>query len=136
MAFSLISFMVGEVILIEKALVSPIDLKLFPEINPESFLDLKKKQFQILEEDSTAIELNEEESLLLYLLVDIVCRCFVSEANLFLEKRANDVMSIDKEEYKAVRLSYIHFAENLISDINHKFEKSTKFADARDRLSI
>lgn len=134
MAFSLITFMVGEVLFIEKAIACPVDVNKFPEINEDDFLSLKQKQLEILNKAEKVV-LDEEESLLLYLLVDIVCRCFVGDANIFLEERAAQIMEIGKEEYKQVRHSYIHYAQSLITEINNKFDKSTKFIDARARLS-
>ena len=48
MAFSLISFMVGEIVVIEKAIRSPLDLDKFPELSEEDFLHLKAHQLEIL----------------------------------------------------------------------------------------
>lgn len=134
MAFSLITFMIGEVVLIEKAIRCPLDTDKFQELNEEDFLNLKSHLLQILG-DTEVVELDEFDSVLLYLLVDIACKCFVSDSNLILEQRANDIMEIPKEEYNQVRHSYIHYAQSLINEMNTKFEKSPAFINVRARLA-
>lgn len=126
--------MVGEIVFIEQAIKSPVNLEQFPEVNESDFLDLKDKQLSILKE-AEEVELDEEESLLLYLIVDVVCRCFVSDANTLLEERALTIMDIGPEEYNKVRHSYIHYAQDLLGEMNTKFSKSEKFKDLHDRLS-
>ena len=81
------------------------------------------------------IKLNVEESLLLYLIVDMVCKCFVSDANVVLRKKAKENMEIGIEEYKQVSLSYIHYAQSLLQEMNQKFDGNPTFDDVHDKLS-
>jgi hypothetical protein len=131
-AFTLITFLVGE-LLITKEIESPTRLENFPELDTTSFNNLKTYTMQNLN-TKNEVNLSENQSVLLYLIVDTVCKCMVNETNLILEKRAMYFMEIDAEEYKQVRMSYLFYAQNFISEMNQKFEKSSLFQETRAKL--
>jgi len=44
-------------------------------------------------------------------------------------------MEIGTEEYKQVSLSYIHYAQSLLQEMNQKFDGNPTFDDVHDKLS-
>jgi len=132
-AFTLISFMVGELIF-DGTIEPPVKVSKYPNLDRDHFYELGTKMMgHIAMKDE--IKLNVEESLLLYLIVDMVCKCFVSDANLVLREKAKENMEIGTEEYKQVSLSYIHYAQSLLQEMNQKFDGNPTFDDVHDKLS-
>ena len=132
-AFTMISFMVGELIF-DGTIKPPVKVSKYPNLDRDHFYELRTKMMgHIATKDE--IKLNVEESLLLYLIVDMVCKCFVSDANVVLRKKAKENMEIGTEEYKQVSLSYIHYAQSLLQEMNQKFDGNPTFDDVHDKLS-
>lgn len=132
-AFTLISFMVGELIF-DGTIDAPVEVSKYPNLDSDHFHDLRTKMMNdIATKDE--ISLTVEDSLLLYLIVDMVCKCFVSDANIILREKAQENMEIEAEEYKQVSLSYIHYAQSLLNEMNEKFDGNPTFDDVHDKLS-
>ncbi|MDA9563247.1 hypothetical protein N9R81_01070 [Flavobacteriales bacterium] len=132
-AFTLISFMVGELIF-DGTIESPVVVDKYPNLDQEHFHDLREKMMREIA-SKEEIELDVEESLLLYLIVDMVCKCFVGDANVILREKALENMEIGAEEYKQVSLSYIHYGQSLLQEMNTKFDGNPSFDDVHDKLS-
>ncbi|MBL4624697.1 MAG: hypothetical protein JKY42_06115 [Flavobacteriales bacterium] len=132
-AFTLISFMVGELIF-DGTVEAPVQVSRYPNLDKDHFHDLRAKMMSDLA-TKKEIMLDVEESLLLYLIVDMVCKCFVSDANVILREKAEENMEIDAEEYKQVSLSYIHYAQSLLNEMNEKFDGDPTFDDVHEKLN-
>lgn len=131
-AFALISFMVGELIF-ENSIEAPVNIENYAGLDSEHFRSLRIKMMHDLNTKNEVV-LNIEESILLYLIVDMVCKCFVSETNIVLKEQAQQQMNIDEKEYSQVRLSYLHFAQSLLEEMNTKFGEVPEFEVVIDKL--
>ena len=133
LAFTLITFMISDLIFIEKLIPLPFDLKSYDELDKEHFSHLKNKMLVTLQ-TKDAVHLSTKESILLYLLVDIACKCLVGDTNILLQEKARENMEIEEEEYHQVRRSYIHYAQSLIKEINENFEGNDLFDTVSEEL--
>ena len=125
--------MVGELIF-DGTIEAPVDVSKYPNLDPEHFHQLRDKMMaDINSKEETA--LNVEESLMLYLLVDMVCKCFVGDANAILRQKAQENMEIDADEYHKVSLSYIHYGQSLLNEMNEKFDGNPTFDDVHEKLN-
>jgi hypothetical protein len=129
LAFSLISFMVGELILIHKSVATPIDMSIYSKLNPDSFNLLRSSFFQ-KQDNEKYIHLNIEESIIMYMLIDLTCKCFVNETSTELEKLALSTLDIDSEDFSRLSQNYIKYGQKLIEKMNEKFNSNELFTQS------
>lgn len=126
MAFSLITFMVGELIFVEESITPPVDISLYEGLNRQTFKTNSEKVLKILE-DCEEIQLNMEESIFLYMIIDLACKCMVNDANESLQKFAMKNLDIGNKDYDKARMSYLQYAESLIKKMNMQFKSDVRF---------
>ena len=125
-AFSMISFMVGELVYIYKTIDPPVDITKYIGLNEKTFKNLQNKVLSALH-SKEVVNLNFEESMLLYMVIDLSCKCLVDKINLSLKELAIPSLEISGEEYDKLRINYLRYAESFIQTINEKFEKNAAF---------
>jgi len=134
-AFSLITFMVCELIFVEKSLPPPINLESYSNLNENDFNTVRDKVLNITDGEEV-IELNIEESTRFYQLIDLTCKCMVNDEDDVLKDLAQKNIDIESDEYEKVRNNYLKYAQSLLDKMNKKFsgqkvfDKATK--DLRD----
>lgn len=132
-AFMLIVFMVGDLLFVYNAISSPVSLHLYKGLDAQSYASLKNK---ILKNQSAGAHthLSLDESIHLYMLVDIVCKNFVFDNNETLKKMAIENVSVSEEEYEILRINFLRYGQSLIEKMNEKFVNNPMFCDALDGL--
>lgn len=125
-AFLLIGFMVGDLYFLEKKISVPNSLGLPIDFSKKDYQALKKTAF-VGFETQPLFSLSKKDSFRFYQLVDLVCKCFVSSANDTMRNMAFHNMKMEEEEYYQVRVSYIHYADKLLQEMNEKFKEETEF---------
>lgn len=132
-AFMLITFMVGDLLLVYKTLEAPINLNVYNGLDEKNFNGLKNK---ILKNQASGefAHLNLIESIHMYMLVDMVCKCFVDEANETLKNLAIENVKVSEEEYEQLRINFLRYGQSLIEKMNEKFEKNEVFCKALGKL--
>lgn len=132
-AFAMISFMVGELMYVYDSIEPPIDLSVYKELSTDSFNRLKVKIFKN-HKSHELISLSLAESIQLYMLVDLACKCLVSDTNMELKNMAIESLDVDEEEYGQLRINYLRYAQSLIEKMNDKFKDNREFASATAAL--
>lgn len=132
-AFMLIVFMVGDLLLIHKSVSLPVSLDIYEGLNENSFVKLKNK---ILKSQSAGefSHLTLQESLYLYMLVDIACKSFVNDANEALKSLAIENVKISEEEYEILRMNFLRYGQSLIEKMNIRFAANEIFCSALTKL--
>ena len=132
-AFMLIAFMVGDLLLVDKTILAPVTLNFYAGLNEKSFVNLKNKILKN-QSDGEFSHLTLGESIYLYMLVDLVCKCFVDDTNETLKSMASQNLKISEVEYEILRMNFLHYGQSLIEKMNEKFESNEVFCDFRTRL--
>lgn len=132
-AFMLITFMVGDLLLVYKTLSSPVSLEFYAGLDDKKFIELKNK---VLKNQASGefSHLNLQESISMYLLVDLVCKCFVDEANETLKELAIENVKVSETEYEQLRINFLRYGQSLVEKMNEKFEKNEFFCGAVAKL--
>ena len=125
-AFLLISFLVTEQVFIDKTIQSPLRVEKNDGLDEDSIMKLKGRVFRALEEGES-VYLAFSDSLVLYLLIDIACKLFVSDTNMVLKDMAQTNLDIDADEYQKVRESYLHHGQALLTEMNEKYAEQPEF---------
>lgn len=128
-AFMLITFMVGDLLFLYKTVSFPVNLSIYKGLDSEKFNELKIK---ILRNQATGkyTYLNISESITMYMLVDLVCKCFVDDANETLKGLAIENVKVSEEEYEQLRINFLRYGQSLIEKMNEKFETNKIFTEA------
>ncbi len=132
-AFMLITFMVGDLLLVYKTLSPPVDLNIYDGLDEKKFNALKNKVLKNQASGEFA-HLNLNESIFMYMLVDMVCKCFVDEVNETLKKLAIENVKISEEEYEQLRINFLRYGQSLIEKMNEKFENNESFCEMQEKL--
>lgn len=132
-AFMLIVFMVGDLLLVHKSVSLPVDLGIYEGLNENSFVRLKNK---ILKNQAAGefSHLTLQESVFLYMLVDIVCKSFVNDVNETLKNLAVQNVNISEEEYEILRMNFLRYGQSLVEKMNLKFAENEFFCNALAKL--
>lgn len=132
-AFMLIAFMIGDLIFVYRNIPAPVDLDLYSGLNEKSFVELKNKILQ-KQTDHEHSHLTLAESVFLYMLVDVVCKSFVDDANETLKKLGVQNLKITEEEYDILRINFLRYGQLMIEKMNQKFEKNDFFKQSLEKL--
>lgn len=132
-AFMLIIFMVGDLLFVYKSLAPPVNLNIYNGFDEDNFNALKNK---ILKKQASGefSHLNLTESIYLYMLLDVVCKCFVDDANETLKDLAINNVKISEEEYEIMRMNFLRYGQSLIGKMNEKFAANEIFRGALAKL--
>ncbi len=132
-AFMLIAFMIGDLLIVNGALQGPKDFQLYKGLNKKSYSDLKRKIFQPRQAGEHS-NLTINESIHLYMLVDIACKSFVDDTNETLKKLAIENVKISEDEFEILRMNFLRYGQLLIEKMNRKFEKNELFVQSKKNL--
>lgn len=132
-AFMLIVFLIGDLLFVYKSVSLPVNPGIYNGLNEGSFVNLKNK---ILKNQAAGefSHLSLQESIFLYMLVDIVCKSFVNEANETLKELAIQNVEISEEEYDILRMNFLRYGQSLIEKMNVKFSANEFFCQAMAKL--
>lgn len=134
-AFTLICFMVADVVFINKTINNPLRALKTVQITEKDFLKLKEKVLKILNEKGK-INLSFKETLQYYILIDMVSRCFVTDKNLVLEAMAGENLDMSKKEYFDTRKSFLHFAEIIVAKMNEQYQEFSEFKELQKEMTL
>ena len=132
-SFSLITFMVCELIFVEKSLSPPTNLKHYPDLSEDDFNTLRDKVLNITNRGEE-VELDIKESIRFYQLIDLTCKCMVNDADDVLRDLAQKNIDIEADEYEKVRNNYLKYAQSLLDKMNKKFNGKKEFDKATKAL--
>lgn len=129
----LITFMIGDLLLVSKTLVSPAASNLLGELDEKNYGSVKDK---ILTNQARGeiTYLSLRESVFLYLLVDMACKCFIDDTNETLKNLAVKNVKVSEEEYEQLRINFLRYGQFLIEIMNEKFQTYEIFRTAFERL--
>lgn len=132
-AFMLIAFLVGDLIFINKIITPPVNPSVYDGLNETSFSSLKNK---ILDDrnERELTHLTLRESISLYMLIDVVCKCFVDDENEKLKALAVENVKIEEEEYNILRINFLRYGQSLIKKMNEKFSRNKIFSQALSKV--
>ena len=125
-AFMLITFMVGDLLLVSKTLASPVNQDEYYDLDEKSFVGLKTKILQNQAKRQFS-HLTMRESIRMYVLVDLVCKCFVDDANETLKTLAINNVNVSAEEYDQLRINFLRYGQSLVETMNKKFASNELF---------
>ncbi len=132
-AFMLITFLIGDLLFVNKSLSAPVNMNVYEEMNQKTFNDLKNKILKN-QENGEITHLNLRESILMYMLVDASCKCFVDDMNETLKTLAIQNVKVTEEEYEKLRINFLRYGQSLVEKMNEKFQGNEIFKTALENL--
>ena len=87
-----------------------------------------------MHEDEEVIQLEQEQVLFLYALLEIICRLFICEIGDDLKKLAIECGDTNEEEFLKVRSFFLQQAEALLHSTNETFRDNEEFQDLKSRI--
>jgi hypothetical protein len=85
-------------------------------------------------EEGEVIQLERDQVMFLYALLEIICRLFLCEIGDDLKKLAIECGDTNEEEFLKVRSFFLHQAEAFLHHTNEAFRDNEEFQDLKNRI--
>lgn len=132
-AFALVTFLINDLFFLYDAFKPPVDLAIYKNLNLNKYNTLKMKVLSS-QIKSQIVYLNLQESIHLYMLVDLTCKTLVSDLDVQLRELAKKNLELSEEQYGTITRLYLQFAEALINRMNIKFKDNELFVFSLQEL--
>lgn len=125
--FALVTFLISDLFFVYDAFNPPVDLAVYKNLNLKEYNMLKKKVLSS-QLKTEIVNLSLQESIYLYMLVDLCCKTLVSDLDVQLRELSKKNLKLTDEQYDNITRLYLQFAEALINRMNIKFKDNELFA--------